>query len=170
MPLSIYDFSIENFIRGLTALSQILEKGKAHAEAKKVDFSVMLQTRLIPDQFPLGKQIQIATDIAKLFVPRISSIQGPSFPDTETTYEEFQERIQKTIDFLKTISPNDIAPEGKKVSFPWNPGYSLDGEEYAAHYAIPNFYFHVTTAYAILRASGVALGKSDYLTGLKWMS
>lgn len=168
MSIATYEFTIASFIRTLNALSNILEKGKAFADEHKLDFSVMLQTRLIPTQFHLGKQIQIATDIAKLFVPRISSIEAPKFDDQETTYEEFQARIQATLTFLKTIRPEDIQPEGKKITFPWYPGKFIAGEDYVTQYAIPNFYFHVTTAYAILRASGVPLGKQDYLAGVNW--
>ncbi|MGE4170504.1 MAG: DUF1993 family protein [Candidatus Margulisiibacteriota bacterium] len=164
MSFSVYEISVPAFLRGLDALSGLLDKVKIHAEAKKIDPTVLLQTRLIPDQFPLAKQIQIATDTAKLFVPRLTGVQAPAFQDTETTLDEFQARIQTTVDFLKTLKPEQFDGwETKTVSFPWKPGQYIDAPDYVLQYALPNFYFHVTTAYSILRASGVEIGKSDYL-------
>jgi len=166
--MQLYDYSVTSFVRTLTGLKGILEKGKHYADDKKIDFSVLLQTRLVPDQFPLAKQIQIATDTAKLFVSRLSALEAPKFADTETTYDEFQARIQATIDFLKTAKPEDLSVADKKITFPWNKEVCLDGQEYALYFAIPNFYFHVVTAYSILRSCGVNVGKTDYLAGLNW--
>lgn len=167
--VSVYQMSVESFIRSLTALGLILEKAKKFSETKKVDMAVLFQTRLVPDQFPLAKQIQIACDTAKLFVTRLSGIQGPVFDDSEKTYEDFQSRIQQTLTFLKSVPANSLNEfRDKTISFPWNPGKTLDGESYVVEYAVPNFYFHVTTAYSILRSNGMELGKSDYLGGVNW--
>ena len=136
---------------------------------KKIEMSVLLQTRLAPDQFPLSKQIQIASDVAKLCAGRLAGSEYPSFEDQEKTIEEFYQRIDKTLAYLETIKPEQFAQyESKTVQFPWNPGHHLDGKTYLNLYAVPNFYFHLTTAYSILRSSGVELGKGDFLFELPW--
>ncbi len=162
-----YRFTVESFIRSLTALKGILEKGKHFADEKKVDFGVLLQTRLSPDQFSLGKQVQVSSDLAKAFVGRVTTIQPPVFADTEITYDEFQTRLDVTIAFLKTVKPEDIQTTAR-ITFPWYPGKFLSADDYITQYILPNFYFHVTTVYAILRSCGVELGKADYMTGLNW--
>jgi hypothetical protein len=167
--ITVFEMSVQSFIRSLEALAGILNKAKVYAEAKKIDTAILFQLRLIPDQFPLAKQIQIACDTAKLFATRLSGVQGPKFEDTEKTFEEFQDRIQQTLAFLKTITPDQLNSfEEKTITFPWRPGQKLDGRSYVLQHAIPNFFFHMTTAYAILRANGVELGKSDYLGAVNW--
>ncbi len=165
MSLSMYQASIPVFIRHLEILSQILDKGLAYAEEKKIDPSVFINARLAPDMLPLSRQIQIASDGTKGFAARISSSEIPSFPDTETTFSELQERITKTIDFLKTIKPAQVDnTEDKTVSLKIR-GQERDvkGQPYLLGFVLPNLYFHVTTAYAILRHNGVPLGKMDFL-------
>lgn len=169
MSFSVYQVSIPGFINALESLKGILEKGRLHAENKKSDPANLLQSRLIADQFPLGKQIQVACDTAKLFVPRLTALTAPSNPDTESTFADYVARIESTIAFLKTVKPEDFEGyESKVISFPWNPNYVLNANEYVIQYAIPNFYFHVTTAYSILRNNGVELGKADYLSKVNW--
>ncbi len=166
-----YDLTIASFIRSLSALSSILEKAKAYADTKKIDFSVLLQTRLAPDQFPLAKQLQITTDVAKALVPRLTPINALTLTDTETTYEEFQDRISSVVSYLRTVKPEDLENfSGKQITFPFYPGKFLSADDYIPQYALPNFYFHLTTAYSILRSCGVELGKSDFLAGLSWQA
>ncbi len=169
MNFSLYDISIPAFIRSLNALLGILDKAKLHADTNKIDMSVLFQTRLIPTQFPLSKQIQIACDAAKLFVPRLTDLKAPSFEDKESTFDEFKTRIQETIAFLETVTPEDFKLANTKIiSFPWKPGYELAAKDYILQHSLPNFYFHITTAYSILRSIGVDLGKSDYLGKISW--
>lgn len=132
---------------------------------------VLLHSRLIMDQFPLVRQIQSACDNAKLCATRLTGKEGPVFPDTEKTYPEIQKRIKDTVAYLQTLSAHDFQGwETKKATFPWMPGKHLDAPDYVVQFMIPNFYFHVTTAYAILRANGVDLGKIDYLGQLPFKS
>lgn len=169
MNFNVYELGIPAFIRSLTALSGLLTKAKSHCEAKKIEPTVLLQSRLIADQFPLGMQIQIACDNAKFFVSRLTSLEAPSFPDTEVTLEEFQARIEATIAFLKTAKPEDFEGcETRTQSFRWRPDVFLSATDYILHYAIPNVYFHITTAYSILRANGVDVGKTDFIGSVNW--
>jgi len=164
MTFSVYDISLPVFINSLQKFDLLLDKARSFAEGKKINPSTLLQTRLIPDQFPLSKQIQIACDTAKLFVPRLTDIQAPKNDDSEVSFEDFQARIRSTVAFLQTVKPEAFKGwEAKEITFPWNPGKSIDAPQYVLHYAIPNFFFHITTAYSILRSSGMDMGKSDYL-------
>jgi hypothetical protein len=166
----VYDLYVPAFIKKLEALIGILEKAKVFADERKIDFSILLQTRLFPDQFPLSKQIQIACDNAKFFIPRLTDKTVASFEDNETTYEEFVNRIQETIHILKSVKPEDFSNfASKTIAFRWNPGSHLDAQSYLAHYAQSNFFFHMTTAYSILRNAGVPLGKSDFMGPLPWI-
>ncbi len=160
--------SIPDFIRTLNALSGILEKGVASARVRKIDPLVLTGARLAPDMFPLSKQVQIACDASKLGFARLSGIEAPKFADTETTFEELQARIAKTIDFLHTVTAESLAgAEDKVVSFPAGPErvLKLKGRDFLYQWVMPNLYFHTTTAYAILRHNGVDVGKMDYLKG-----
>ncbi len=169
MNVSVYELIVPQFILSLTNLKKIIQKAEGYAEAKKVDMEVLFSTRLVPDQFPLSKQIQIACDGAKFCVSRLTGVEPPAFEDNEVTVEEFYDRIDKTIAFLKTVTEEQFQDyESKTVRFYWNPGMYLDGKSYLIQHAIPNFYFHLTTAYSILRASGVELGKPDYLGKQNW--
>jgi hypothetical protein len=165
MPLTLYQASIPVFIRGFTNLSAVLEKARAHAAANNIDLATYVNARLAPDMYPLSGQVQGASDAAKFGAARLAAITPPSFADTETTFDELQARIAKTLDFLKTVSEEQINARaggqvtlkirGKEMNFVCEP-YLLD-------FALPNFFFHLTTAYAILRNQGVPLGKMDYL-------
>jgi len=160
--------SIPDFIRTLNALSGILEKGVASARVRKIDPLVLTGARLAPDMFPLSKQVQIACDASKLGFARLSGIEAPKFADTETTFEELQARIAKTIDFLHTVTAESLAgAEDKVVSFPAGPErvLKLKGRNFLYQWVMPNLYFHTTTAYNILRHNGVDVGKMDYLKG-----
>ena len=165
MSISMYQASIPVLIRGLENLSHILDKGAAHAEAKKLDPSVFITARLYPDMFALARQVQIASDTAKGAASRLSGIENPSYADTEATFPELQQRIAKTIDFLKSIKPEQIdGSEQKAVVLPTRSKGDIHftGENYLFQQALPNFFFHVTTAYAILRHNGVEIVKWDY--------
>ena len=160
--------SIPDFIRTLNALNGLLEKGAASAQARKIDPLVLTNARLAPDMFPLTKQVQIACDASKLGMARLSGIEAPKFADTETTFEELQARIAKTIDFLHTVTAESLAgAEDKVVSFPAGPErvLKMKGKAYLTQWVLPNLYFHTVTAYNILRHNGVEVGKMDYLKG-----
>lgn len=171
MNLSVYELTVPQFVRELNALKGILKKAQAFSETKKIDVGILLQTRLVPDQFPLLKQIQIATDTAKGCVARLSGTEAPVFEDKEQKLEEIFQRIDKTLSFLGKFGTEDFKEyESKTVRFPWHPGKYMGGKDYLLQHAIPNFYFHMTTAYSILRASGVELGKGDFLGEQNWKS
>lgn len=165
MSITMHSASVPVFVRLLGNLLTWLDKAQAHAEAKKFDPSVYLGTRLAPDMLPFTKQIQIACDGAKFCVARLASVEAPTFDDTEASIDELRERIRKTLTFIQSVSAAQIdGTEDKDVVIPRRDGpMTLKGEAYLKHYATPNFYFHVTTAYALLRHNGVELGKSDYL-------
>ncbi|KFE70567.1 DUF1993 domain-containing protein [Hyalangium minutum] len=167
MSLSMYQASIPVFIRMLGNLSKILDKAAAHAEAKKIDPAVLIRDRLAPDMLPFSFQIQTATDSAKGCAARLSGIEAPSFADTESTFPELKERIEKTLAFLKTVTAAQIdGSEERSVTLKTRAGeLHFKGQEYLLHFALPNFYFHLSTAYAILRHNGVDVGKADFLGG-----
>lgn len=157
------------FIKMLNNLDGLLVKATQHADAKKYDVNNLLNERLIVDMFPLSKQIQIACDNAKLATARMSFSEAPKFEDNEKTIAELRERIKKTTDWLKTKVEADFSNYKEAKYDPvWMKGKWLDGETYFNEYVLANFYFHVTTAYAILRKSGVELGKGDYLGALNF--
>lgn len=164
-PLSMYDASIPVFIRALTNLSAILDKGLAHANATGTDPQALLGTRLAPDMYALTAQIQRASDAAKGATGRLTGVQAPSFADTETTFPELQARIAKTIDFLKAIRPEQLeGSESRQIEMRFRHGaVTYDGKSLLLAFSLPNFFFHVTTAYDILRHKGVPIGKFDYL-------
>jgi hypothetical protein len=161
----MYQISIPVFTRVLNNLSAILNKAAAHAEAKKIDPSVFINSRLAPDMFPLARQIQIATDAVKGCAARLAGIEIPSFPDTETSFPELQERIAKTVAFLNSVTEAQLeGSDSKTVTLKVRGNdVELKGLAYLNGFVLPNLYFHVTTAYAILRHNGVELGKGDYL-------
>jgi len=163
-----YEF-VPQFSRMLNNLSRILDKAQAHADQKKFEMSFLLHDRLYPDQFDFTRQVQIACDTAKFYAARLTGKEAPKNEDKETTVAELQDRIRKTITYLETIKPADFQGwESRKTLNPRREGKYLPGSEYAMHQAIPNFYFHVTTAYAILRHRGVEVGKMDYLGELNY--
>ncbi len=165
MALSMHQASVPFFIRMLGNLSAILDKGAAYAEAKKIEPSVLMNSRLAADMFPLARQVQIASDVVKGGVARLAGIEIPSFPDTETTFPELQARIQKTVAFLKSVSAAQIDGSEERTITLKVGGNEMNfkGLPYLFSFVIPNFYFHITTAYAILRHNGVDVGKADYL-------
>jgi hypothetical protein len=168
MAFSMHSASIPVFQHMLRNLSHILDKAVANAESRKFDPAVLASFRLAPDMLPFTKQVQIACDAAKLCVARLAGIEAPRFEDTETTFPELQARIRKTLDWLATVPASSMeGTEGKEVTFPVgrDKTRTMTGEAYLTTWALPNFFFHVTTAYAILRHNGVDLGKADYLAG-----
>jgi len=165
MTLSMYQASIPVFIRGLNNLSAILTKAETYAAEKKIEPGVLINARLAPDMFPLSRQIQIATDGVKGCAARLAGIEIPSYPDTETTFSELQARISKTIAFIKSVTGAQIdGTEGRDIALKAGPReLKFKGQDYLLGFVIPNFYFHTTAAYAILRHNGLAIGKMDFL-------
>ncbi len=168
MTLSMYQASVPVFLRGLESLSAILNKAAAHAEAKKIDPAVFINARLAPDMFALARQVQIASDAAKGCVARLAGAEVPSFPDTETTFPELTARVARTIAFVKGFAAAQIdGSEDRTVTLKMRgEDRTFRGQAYLFNLALPNFYFHITTAYDILRHNGVELGKGDYLGAL----
>jgi hypothetical protein len=168
MSISMHSASVPVFVRMFGNLSLWLDKAEAHAAAKKFDAQVYLTTRLAPDMLPFPKQIQIACDAAKFGVARLAGVDAPKFDDTEASLAELRVRIQKTVEFVRSVPASQIdGTEAKDVVVPRRDGsITLKGEFYLKHFVMPNFYFHVTTSYALLRHCGVDLGKSDYLGAL----
>jgi uncharacterized protein len=165
MTISMYQASVPYFLQLLGSLRKILQKGADHAASKKFDAAVLFNARLAPDMLPLAKQVQIASDNAKGCAARLAGVEPPKFDDNETTYEQLFERIDKTVAFLKTLKPEQIdGSEGRAVvlKFP-NNTFEFKGLGYLVNFAIPNFTFHVVTAYNILRHNGVVIGKPDFL-------
>lgn len=159
-----YQLTVVQFTKMLKNLSAILEKAEGFAALKKVDMSVLLNSRLSVDQFNLTRQVQITCDIAKLAVARLTAKEAPKHEDNETTLAELQVRIQSVIDFLATFSEADFSESAERsISQPRWEGKYLTGREFAIEWAIPNVYFHTTTAYSILRHLGLDVGKKDYL-------
>jgi hypothetical protein len=159
--------AIRLFAKTLQNLEQWMDKAAAHAKAKSFEVDVLAQARLAPDQYPFTRQVQSACDQAKFAAAYLGGKQAPPHPDTEQTFAELRQRIQKCLSFLETVKPQDFAgAEDRKVSPPWLAGKWLRGDDYLVHVAIPNFFFHATTAYAILRHNGVDLGKMDYIGSL----
>lgn len=165
MSLSMSQASIPLFVQLLTAASNVLDKAAAHAEAKKIDPSVLLNARIYPDMFPLVRQIQVATDQAKGCVARLADLEIPKYADTEASFDELKARIAKTIDFVKSVKPAQLdGTEDKDLTIPLGPQQrAFKGQAYLLNFVLPNFFFHVTTAYDILRHSGVEIGKRDFL-------
>ncbi len=165
--MSLYDYTIPPMLRGLASLSGILDKAEAHALARKIDPSVLLSARLYPDMYPLARQVQIACDMARRGAIRLSGGEPPSVPDTETSFAELKARIAATIDFLGTLpaSSFDGAEERELTIKAGGADMTFSGLDFARGWSLPNFYFHVATAYAILRHNGVELGKRDFLGG-----
>ena len=167
----LYDLTAIQFSKMLSNLDDILEKAYAFALEKKIDPEVLLNSRLAPDQFNLIRQVQIACDTAKLGVARIAGKvdSAPKHEDTETNLPQLRARIKSVLQYLSSFTAKDFAnADSQKVSQPRWEGKYLTGTEFAIQHAIPNLYFHVTTAYAILRHNGVAIGKKDYLGAMPY--
>jgi hypothetical protein len=164
MSLSMYQASIPAFLHMLGNLSKILDKAAAHAEEKKIDPAIFVNARLAPDMFPLSRQVQIATDLVKACAARLAGIEVPSYEDNETTFAELQARIAKTAAFLQSVSAEQIdGTEDHNITPKFGSRVlSFSGQDYLLNFVIPNFHFHLTTVYAILRHNGVGIGKLDY--------
>jgi hypothetical protein len=160
----LYEITIQPMIKTLHNLDAMLDKAAHFADTKKFEMDVLLNARLAPDQFPLTRQIQIACDTAKLGVSRLTGKDAPSHPDTEKTLPELKARIASVVGYLEKFTAKDFAEApARHISQPRWEGQYLTGDEFGLQHVIPNFYFHVTTAYAILRHNGVDVGKKDYL-------
>jgi hypothetical protein len=168
MPPSLYRTSIPVFVRAFGNLSAILDKAAAHAEARKIDPSVLVNARLAPDMFPLSRQVQSASDTAKGCAARLAGIEIPRFEDTETTFPELQARVARTVAFLQGVQPVQIdGSEDRTITLKLRTReVSFAAPDYLLNFALPNFFFHVTTAYGILRHNGVEIGKTDFLGSL----
>lgn len=168
MAMSMYAASVPVFQHMLRNLSHVLEKGEASAQARKFEPSVLAAARLAPDMLPLTRQVLIACDAAKNGVARIAGVEAPRFEDNEASFAELKARIQKTLAFLETVPAAKLdGTEDKEITFPVgrDSTKTMKAQAYLTTWVLPNFFFHVTTAYAILRHNGVDLGKTDYLTG-----
>lgn len=163
--LSMYSASVPVAVRTLNSLSAILGKAAAHCEARKIEPAALLNSRLFPDMFPLSRQVQIAADMIKGGVSRLAGVEIPRYEDNETTFAELQARIAKTVDYLNSLTPEQIAgSEDKDIEITRSSGtVKYKGQAYLTEQVLPNFYFHVTTAYALLRQGGVEIGKKDFL-------
>ncbi|MDE3115855.1 MAG: DUF1993 domain-containing protein [Pseudomonadota bacterium] len=168
MSISIYEVCVPPMIHMLDSLSKILDKAVEQAKERDIPLSALLEARLAPDMHPLTRQIQIASDAAKGCAARLTGIEAPSFADTEASFPELQARIAKTIAFLKSVKPEQFeGGETRQVTLKL-PQRTLEftGLDFLRQVAQPNFYFHVTTAYALLRHNGIQIGKADYLGGV----
>jgi uncharacterized protein len=159
----IYTATVPQFIKGLGGLKNVLMKAKDHG----VDEASLMHDALYPDMFPFVRQVQIACDNAKGATARLAGIEIPSYPDTESTLDELIVRIDTTIAFLESVPESSFGDaESRQITLPYFPGKYMTGAEYTHAYALPNFYFHLTTAYGLIRKAGVPVGKTDYLNGL----
>jgi uncharacterized protein len=165
MSISLYQASIPVLTKSLGNLAAILAKGAAHAEAKKIDEAVLLNSRLFPDMFPLVRQVQVACDIPRRGIARLAGVEAPAIADDETTLAELITRLNNTIAYLETFTPEQIdGTEAKEITLPMGKqSMTFLGLPYVQAFILPNVYFHVTTAYNILRHSGVEVGKGDFL-------
>ncbi|WP_322049350.1 DUF1993 domain-containing protein [Paraburkholderia sp. J67] len=165
MSITMYQASVPVLVRGLANLQTIIGKAQAHAAEKQIDPSVLTGARLFPDMLPLARQIHIATDTAKGCAARLAGVDAPKFEDVEVSFDDLDTRIQKTIDYLNTFKPEQIdGTEDKSITLKMRAGpIDFTGQSYLLGFVLPNFYFHVTTAYDILRHNGVEIGKLDYL-------
>ena len=169
MSITMYSASVPIFLRMLENCDHWLEKAEAHAQAKKFDSVVYLSTRLAPDMLPFTNQIQIACDGPKFAIARLAEVEAPKFDDSETTLAALRERVRATAAFIRSVPAAKLeGTEDKAVTIPRRAGpLTLKGEAYLKHFVLPNFFFHMTTAYALLRHNGVELGKTDFLGALQ---
>jgi hypothetical protein len=161
----MYQASIPAFRHQITALAKILGKAEEHANARKIDHAALIQCRLYPDMFPLARQVQIASDTAKFAAARLAGVEAPAWEDNETTFAQLKERCEKTDTYLAGFTAEQIdGSEERQVVLKMREGQmTFTGQQYLLTFAIPNFYFHITTAYAVLRQCGVEIGKRDFL-------
>ena len=165
MTTSMHQAAIPTITRALKNLIGVLEKGAAHAEAKKIDPSVLINSRLYPDMFALGKQVQVVSDIARGGISRLAQVESPKFEDNETTFPELVERLRKTIAYLESLKPEQIdGSETRTISWTaMGNDFSMPGQQYLFNRVFGNVFFHCATAYNILRHNGVEIGKLDFL-------
>jgi hypothetical protein len=165
MSTLLYQATVPVFVQTLEALSAIIDKAAAHAEAHKIDAAVLLASRLRPDMLPFVRQTQIVCDGAKNMTGRLAGVETPRFEDNEASFDDIKARIKKTLDFIGGVNSRDVeAGETREIIFPLGPNkMKMKGPDYIFHFALPNFYFHLTTAYGILRHNGVEIGKRDFL-------
>lgn len=165
MTLSMYQASVPVFLRALGNLQHVLRKGEAHAEARKYEPSLLLQSRLTPDMLPLTRQVQIATDMAKNGCARLAGVEPLKFEDNESSFDELHKRIERAIEYIKNFKPDQIdGSETREITLKMRTGEQhFEGQGYLLHFVIPNLFFHCTTAYAILRQAGADLGKTDFI-------
>jgi hypothetical protein len=168
MSITMHSASVPVFVRMFGNMSAWFDKAEAHAQQRKFDPAVLLTARLAPDMLPLMKQVQIACDAAKFCVARLAGGESPVFEDNETSFAQLRERIRKTADYLESVPTASIdGTESKDIVVPRRDGsMTMKGEAYLKNFSMPNFYFHVTTVYALLRHNGVELGKMDFLGGM----
>ena len=163
MP-NLYDASVPTITRALNNFIHVLEKGAAHAEAKKIEPSVLIGSRLYPDMFPLVKQVQIASDVAKIGTSRLAQVEPPKYEDNEATFADLIERLRKTVKYLETLKPAQFDDGSRMVTFPTQgDSKTWPASRYLYTRVIPNVFFHCTTGYNILRHNGVEVGKGDFL-------
>ena len=165
MSFSVYDACIPSMLRFMENLSKILDKAVAQAKTRDMPLSELIEARLAPDMFALTRQIQVVSDVAKLGAARLAGLEPPSFPDTETTFPELQERIRKTIEFVRSVPREKFeGAEDRTITLKFPNGeFNFVGREFVTNFVLSNFFFHVTTAYDILRHKGIEIGKMDYL-------
>ena len=162
--MNVYELTVPQFVRILTQVNHWLDKAQAFAQQKKFKPENLLTTRLAPDQFDLTRQVQIACDHAKNGAARLAGVEPPKFEDKEATLEELRARVTKTIEFVSSLKPEQFQGAAeRKISLPFMPGKWLPGSDYLVQFLLTNFYFHATTAYAILRHNGIEVGKQDFL-------
>ena len=166
--MSLYSASVPQITKMLQNLDRWLASAEENAKKRSFDPNVLLASRLAPDQYPLVRQVQAACDAGKFAAARLAGKAPPSHPDTEATMEELHARIRAVVEYLGTFTAADFeGAEARDVGLPFMPGKGMKGEDYLTEMALPNFYFHVNMAYAILRHNGVPLGKVDYIGSMK---
>lgn len=165
MSVSMFKLSVPVFIRGLNVLAGLLDKAESHAAQKKIPLEDLFNARLAPDMLPLSAQIQRVSDTSKNTIGRLTGATAPSFPDEEKTFAELRERIAKTIAYLETVKPSDLEnSDSREIIVKFGKlSFTFPGDDYMLKFALPNFFFHVTTAHDILRNQGVGVGKIDFL-------
>ncbi len=169
--MNLYDATIPVFTKLLSNVEKWIDKAAAHADAKKFDVDVLASARLAPDQYAFVRQIQAACDQAKYTAAKLTGKEPPSHPDTEKTMAEIRQRIRTVVAYLGSFKREEFqGAEERSVTYSWMGGKSLRGGDYLDHFALPNFHFHLTTAYGILRHNGVVLGKMDYIVDLPFRS
>ena len=162
--MNLYDLTVPQLLKMLKNADGWLLAATKHAEARKFDVNNLMKARLAPDQFALDRQIQTLCDNAKFIAGRLTAKEWPSHPDTEATFDQLRARIAAVVSYLETFKPDDFAGAGdRKIVLPWMQDKWMTGDEYVAQFALPNFYFHAVTVYAILRHNGIELGKRDFL-------